>query len=186
MIFSSGFFYFYDMNEKKKYVEIYNDTLNYLEIFIASVLFTITISLIGYYFYLGFEIGFNINWFKMSPSFISVSCSFLVPAIKMSEVNLLHISDDNSEIIHSYKVGIYKKINHIFPEEIQYVAINKEFSYNVNLWYYENGYKNFKIASYYKKNIAFGHAKLLAKTLKIDLLDKIDVHKPIWTEFKDL
>lgn len=53
------------MNEKKKYVEIYNDTLNNLEIFIASVLFTITISLIGYYFYLGFEIGFNINWFKM-------------------------------------------------------------------------------------------------------------------------
>lgn len=186
MIFSSGFFYFYDMNEKKKYVEIYNDTLNNLEIFIASVLFTITISLIGYYFYLGFEIGFNINWFKMSPSFISVSCSFLVPAIKMSEVNVLQISDDNSEIIHSYMVGIYKKTNHIFPEEIQYVAINKEFSYNVNLWYYENGYKNFKIASYYKKNIAFGHSKLLAKTLKIDLLDKINVHKPIWTEFKDL
>ena len=90
----------------------------------------------------------------------------------------------NKLIFITTKIVIYKKIRTIEAAEFEYVVlVNKNFSYEITLWY--NGNKHFVILSFSKKSKAILYAKTLCKQLKIDLLDRTS-GKPVWIENTEL
>lgn len=166
-------------------VELYNDKLNYFEIFLASLFYTISLFVLLSYFYFLFESDFDYKMFKVSPSFLTAAFIFLNPAIKISEVNIIKANIAENKIYHSIKIFFYQKNKVIEAESFEYVAINKStFGYKITLWY--EGNRRMELVAFYNKEKAYKYAKAVAKGLNTDLLDKTDVNNPVWTACQDL
>lgn len=174
------------MNKTKtEIVELYNDKLNYFEIFFSSLFYTISLAAFLSYFYFLFDSGFSYEMFKASPSFLTLIFIFLNPAIIISEVNIIRVNISENKIYHTIKIFFYEKNKVIEAESFDYIAINKSnFGYKVTLWY--EGNRRLELVAFYKKEKVYNYAKAVAKGLNADLLDKIDVNNPIWTSNQDL
>ncbi|WP_130733296.1 hypothetical protein [Flavobacterium sp. J27] len=165
-------------------VVIYDDTLSVLESIMASIMYTLVIVVVLLMVFVFYSFGINKNTFGMTPAFVTAFFMFLVPAVNISEVNIVEIDFKKSKIFTTQKIVFYKKVKVVNAIEFEYVALNKSnFSYVITIWY--KGNRHFTILSFYKKEKALLYARLLCKQMEVDLLDKTSGFSK-WIDNSDL
>jgi len=175
------------MPENKK-IKVFEDQMSYTHVVMAAIMYTFAICPFLYFGYLLYEYDFDINsTIRLLAYIITISSTFIVPAINISEENKVKVNLENKKLITEQKIILYNKTKIVEVDEFDYVAINNfGLGYTVTLWYQNNGYRHVKLISFYKKNKAFIYAKSLCKILDVDLLDKIDLKNPIWIDKSEI
>ncbi len=165
--------------DNNKPIVIFDNTLSVVQSIFAALLYTITFAVAFFY----------INWInedsiRSIPHFIGAFCFCFAASVKFSKVNIVEVDVLNKLISITTKIVFYKKTKIIEAVQFEYVVlVNKNFSYEITLWY--DGNRHFVILSFNKKSKAYLYAKTLCKQLKVDLLDRTS-GKPVWIENSEL
>lgn len=168
---------------ESKPIIIFDNTLSIAQSIFAALLYTITFGIVFFYAYVFYTYGLLEN-LKSIPNFIFFFCFCLAASVRFSKVSIVEIDVLNKLIFITTKIVFYKKIRTIEAVEFEYVVlVNKNFSYQITLWY--NGNRHFVILSFNKKSKAYLYAKSLCKQLEVDLLDRTS-GKPVWIENTEL
>ncbi len=177
------------MMGNEKIATVFEDTMSKTHIIMASIMYTFAFCpFIGLmYLIFKFDLRDIVIIIELFAYAISISVFFVVPAIKISEENIVKVDLDKKRLFNEYRVVLYKKIEITDVEDFDYVAINSNaFGYTITLWYQYNGYRHIQLLTFYKKNKAFLYAKSLCKVIDVDLLDKIDINNPTWIDKSEL
>ncbi len=170
--------------DNNKPIVIFDNTLSVVRSIFAAILYTITFGIAFYYFNFLYVTELSEDSFKSFPRFIFIFCFSFAASVKFSKVNIVEVDVLNKLIFITTKIVFYKKVKTIDAVEFEYVVLaNKNFSYEITLWY--DGNRHFVILSFNKKSKAVLYAKSLCKQLKIDLLDRTS-GKPVWIENAEL
>ena len=157
-----------DINRER--IVLYDDTLSILESIMAAIMYTLVVMVVLLMVFIFYSLGINEITFGMTPAFVTALFMFLVPAINISEVNIVELDLKKNHIFTTQKILFYKKVKVVDAVEFEYVALNKSnFSYTVTIWY--EGNRHLNILSFYKKEKALLYATLLCKQVEVDLLD---------------
>lgn len=170
-------------------ITVFEDTMTRAHIVMASIMYTFALCPFVGVLYLIFKFDLTdiILIIQLFAYAISISVFFVVPAIKISEEYIVKVDLDKKKLFNEYRVVFYKKIEITDVENFDYVAVNSTtFGYTITLWYQYNGYRHIALMSFYKKEKAFTYAKSLCRVLNVDLLNKIDINKPIWIDKSEL
>ena len=171
------------MNEVNK-ITIVDEKLSILKVLYISLLFVIFLIFI-FNDFSETNYSFSFNYLILVLAIIVKPLSYLtlgLAAARKSKVSYF-VKENDLEVITDFFLYKYKKT--ISITQFDYVAVNaSDFFTTSTLWYNENKY--LKLVGFSKKEDAFIYSKALAKTLKTDLLNKVDVKNPIWTAYQDL
>lgn len=175
--------------ENSDIITVFEDTMTRAHVVMASIMYTFVLCpFVGLmYLIFKFDLSDIVIIIELFAYAISISVFFIVPAIKISEENIVKVDLDKKRLFNEYRVVFYKKIEITDVEDFDHVAINSNtFGYTITLWYQYNGYRHIQLLTFYKKNKAFLYAKSLCKVIDVDLLDKIDINNPTWIDKSEL
>lgn len=171
------------MNEINKIV-IVDEKLSVFKVLYISLLFIVFLIFVC--------IGFSDVNFSFTFNYLLIALFILIKPLSYLTIGLAaarkykisyFVENNNLQIITDF--FLYKYTKTISITQFDYVAVNSsDFFTTSTLWYNEN--KHLKLVGFSKKEDAFIYSKALARTLKTDLLNKIDVKNPIWTAYQDL
>lgn len=170
-------------------ITVFEDTMTRAHIVMASIMYTFALCPFVGLMYLIFKFDLTdiLLIIQLFAYAISISVFFVVPAIKISQEYIVKVDLNKKRLFNERRVVFYKKIEITDVEDFDYVAVNSiTFGYTITLWYQCNGYRHITLVSFYKKEKAFKYAKSLCRVLNVDLLNKIDINKPIWIDKSEL
>lgn len=175
--------------ENEKIVTVFEDTMSKAHIVMASIMYTFALCpFVGLmYLILKFDLRDIILIIELFAYAISISVFFVVPAIKISQENIIKVDLDKKRLFNEYRVVFYSKVEITDVEDFDYIAVNSTtFGYTITLWYQYNGYRHIMLVSFYKREKAFIYAKSLCRVLNVNLLNKIDLNNPVWIDKSEL
>jgi hypothetical protein len=180
-----GFFYFWSMDINAKEIVVSEGKKPLWKIIIAAFLFTVSLFIFIYYFYLLFDLGskIQIKIIKGISSNISLSVYAFLGAISLSKVKTIYIDLENEKLRTEHSVGIFKVNYFSVIPELEYVSVflnPQNGIFEVNLWY--KGNRHYNVFNFEEFKPAFNFGLLFSNKLNIDLLDATEKGNFKWID----
>ncbi len=153
----------------------------------AAILYTITIFILIYFFYLLYTIGNNPKSIKKITGLIQLAVYTFMGGLSFSLVKTIFINIEKEKLKTVYSVGLFKVNRYSEIPELEYVSVFKNPQndvFEVNLWYKGNKHYNLFNFDAYKSAFEFGLH--FSNKLNIDLLDATKKGNFIWIDKTNL